>query len=75
MFAYVVGSVQNNGGKTYSTVEVTVTLYDASGKEVGFTMANGKNLAPGGVWEFEAPLSPTLQQKTVSYKIKSIRGL
>ena len=74
-FAYVVGSVTNNGGKTYSTVEVTITLQDASGTQVGITMASGNNVAPGGVWNFKAPLSPTQQQKTASYTIKSIRGM
>jgi hypothetical protein len=73
-FAYVVGSIKNNGGKTYSYVQVIITLYDTSGTQVGITTASGNNIAPGDVWNFEAPLTPTQQYQTESYKIKSIRG-
>jgi len=72
VYNYVVGSVKNNNaGKTYGYVQVTINLYDKSGAQVGSTLANVNNLEPGGVWKFKAPM---IEKDAASYKIKEITG-
>jgi hypothetical protein len=72
VYNYVVGSVKNNNaGKTYGYVQVTINLYDKSGAQVGSTLANINNLEPGGVWKFKAPM---IEKDAASYKIKEITG-
>ena len=68
---YIVGSVKNNGAKTYSYVQVTINLYDNSGAQVGSTLANVNNLEPGGTWKFKAYWT---EKDGTSYKIKEITG-
>lgn len=70
-YNYVIGTVKNNAGKTYSYVQVTINLYDKSGAQVGSTLANVNNLEPGGIWKFKAPI---LEQDATTYKIKDITG-
>lgn len=68
---YIVGSVKNNGGKTYKYVQVTINLYDNSGAQVGSTLANVNNLEPGGTWKFKAMW---LEKDATNYKVKEITG-
>lgn len=68
---YIVGSVKNNGAKTYSYVQVTINLYDNSGAQVGSTLANVNNLEPGGTWKFKAYW---IEKDATNYKIKEITG-
>lgn len=68
---YIVGSVKNNGGKTYKYVQVTINLYDNSGAQVGSTLANVNNLEPNGTWKFKAMW---LEKDATNYKIKEITG-
>jgi hypothetical protein len=71
-YTYVVGTIKNNNvGKTYGYVQVTINLYDKSGAQVGSTLANVNNLEPGGVWKFKAPM---IEKDAASYKIKEITG-
>jgi hypothetical protein len=70
-FGSVDGTIKNNGGKTYSYVQVTVNLYDSTGAEIGSTMANINNLESGGTWKFSAPV---LVKGVSSYKVMEITG-
>jgi hypothetical protein len=72
VYNYVIGTVKNNNaGKTYGYVQVTINLYDKSGAQVGSTLANVNNLEPGGVWKFKAPI---FEKDATNYKIKEITG-
>lgn len=53
-FSYVTGHIRNNTSKTYSYVQVSINLYDDNGTQVGSTLDNVTNLAPGDTWEFKA---------------------
>jgi len=65
----VTGTIRNTGGQTFNYVQVEVNGYDASGAQVGSTLANINNLEPGGRWNFETmPLS----DKAVRVKVKEI---
>jgi len=68
---YIVGSIKNNGAKTYGYVHVTINLYDKTGAQVGSTLDNVNNLEPGGTWKFKAMW---LEEDATSYKIKEITG-
>jgi len=68
----VVGTVKNNTDKQYSYVQVEVNLYDASGNQVGSTMANVNNLEPFGTWKFKAPISQG--RIAQNFRIKDVSG-
>ncbi|WP_143330190.1 FxLYD domain-containing protein [Chromobacterium haemolyticum] len=52
----VKGTLQNNSDKKYGYVQIEINLYDKDGNQVGSTMANVNNLAPGAKWKYEAPI-------------------
>jgi hypothetical protein len=66
---YVVGTIKSNVNKQFTYVQVTVSLYDASGAQVGSTLANVNNLDPYGTWKFKAPI---LDKDAVKYKMGTI---
>lgn len=68
---YAVGRIRNNSNQTYSYVQVSVNVYDASGTQIGSTMANVNNLEPGGVWRFEALI---YEDNARRFKIKDVTG-
>ena len=68
---YVVGTVRNNTKKTYGYVQVTINLYDASGAQVGSTLANVNNLEPSGIWKFKAPI---MDDNVAKFKVKEVTG-
>ncbi|MFA4876561.1 MAG: FxLYD domain-containing protein [Methanoregula sp.] len=68
---YVVGSVKNNGDKTYNYVQITINEYDDSGAQVGSTLANVNNLEPGGIWKFKAYV---IDKEATNFKVKEITG-
>lgn len=68
---YIVGKIKNNTNETYSYVEVTISLFDDAGNQVGSTMDNVNNLAPGTTWKFDAII---LEDSVASYKISDITG-
>jgi asparagine N-glycosylation enzyme membrane subunit Stt3 len=67
---YIVGTVKNNTTKQYSYVQVEINLYDASGAQVGSTLANANNLEPNGTWKFKAIAT----EDFATYKIKDVTG-
>lgn len=68
---YVTGTIKNNTDKEYSYAQVTFTLYDADGAQIGTAMANINNLEANGTWKFRA-LGGT--QEAASYKLSEITG-
>jgi len=68
---YVAGTIKNNDNKEFSYVQVTINEYDASGAQIGSTLANVDNLEAYGTWKFQAPV---LDSKAVSFKVKQITG-
>jgi hypothetical protein len=67
----VAGSVVNSTNRTYAYAQVQINLYDAGGAQVGSTMANVNNLAPGAVWKFEAPV---LEDSATRFEVTKISG-
>jgi len=68
--SYIAGTVKNNTNKTYKYVQVEINLYDASGAQVGSTLANANNLEPNGTWKFKAVTMDDFK----TYKIKDVSG-
>lgn len=68
---YIVGTIKNNGKRTYSYVQVTINLYDDDGAQVGSTLDNINNLEAGGTWKFKAMV---FEEDATNYKIKEITG-
>lgn len=69
--SYVTGHIRNNTNKEYLYVQVSINLYDDAGTQVGSTLANVNNLAPGGTWAFEALITSDL---ATQYRIVDITG-
>lgn len=63
------GNVTNTTGKNLSYVQVEINLFDASGVQIGSTVANVNNLAPSIKWSFEAPV---LDDRANSMKVAGI---
>lgn len=67
---YVVGHIKNNTDKTYSYVQVDINLYSGD-TQVGSTLDNVNNLAPGATWEFKAVV---LENNADKFEIVNISG-
>ena len=67
---YVTGHVANNSDKTYSYVQVSISLYKDD-VLVGSTLDNANFLEPGGIWEFNAMI---LDDSANKFKIEDITG-
>ena len=52
-------------------IEVTFTLYDADGNNIGTALANTNNLKDGGTWKFEAIV---LEDDVASFELNEITG-
>lgn len=68
---FIVGKVRNNSQKNFSYVQVEINLYDKEGTQVGSTMANVNNLAPGGTWRFMAPIT---EKNVARYEVVQVTG-
>lgn len=66
-----VGTVTNNGRKTYSYAQVEINVYDSSKTLIGSTMANVNNLSPGTSWRFEAPI---LEEGANEFRVVRVTG-
>lgn len=66
---YIVGTVRNNMDKEYKYAQISFSLYDSSGAQVGTAWTNISNLESGGVWKFEALI---LKENAVTVKFKGI---
>lgn len=68
---YIVGNIRNNSNRTYSYVQVEINLFDKNNVQVGSTLANVNNLAPGITWRFKAIV---LQSEAETAKVANITG-
>lgn len=68
---YIAGSVKNNSDRKMEYVQVTFRLLDASGAQVGSTLANTTDLAPGGVWKFQAVV---LEDRATKAQVTDLTG-
>lgn len=68
---YITGRVRNNSSRSYSYVQVEISLMDGAGNVVGSTMDNVNNLGPGQVWEFRAMIT---SDRTEQYRIVDVSG-
>ncbi len=70
---YIEGEIKNNTDKTYSYVQVTFNLYDASGAQLGTAVDNINNLEPNATWKYKA--IGLVTEKVASYKLVEITDL
>ena len=68
---YIVGTIKNNSGMEKGYIEVTFTLYDADGNNIGTALANTNNLKDGGTWKFEAI---ALENDVKSFELDEVSG-
>lgn len=69
---YIEGEIKNNTDKSYSYVQVTFNLYDASGAQLGTAVDNINNLEPNATWKYKA--IGLVTEKVDSYKLVEITG-
>ena len=53
----IVGVIKNNTSVDKDYIQVSFTLYDANGNNIGTAWTNTNNLKAGGTWKFEAMIS------------------
>ena len=65
------GLLRNNTDHAFSYVQISFSLYDKQGNQVGSDMVNVNNLAAHGTWKFS---TPSLYEHAASVKIADITG-
>ena len=68
---YIVGTIKNNSGIDKEYIEVSFTLYDADGNNIGTAWTNTNNLKDGGTWKFEAMV---FDNNVASFELNEITG-
>lgn len=71
--AYYEGIVINNKDRDLSYAQVTFTLYDADGNQIGTALDNINNLKAGGTWKFKA-LALCDKDEIASWELTEITG-
>lgn len=69
--AKITGSIVNKTDKEYAYLQVEINLYDASGAQIGSTLANVNNLEAKGTWKFD---TMTLKEGVKTVKVKDVTG-
>lgn len=67
----IAGTLTNNTDKEIGYLQLSYTLYDADGAQLGSAFANINNLEPGGVWKFEAV---AFESNVATYKLADVTG-
>lgn len=70
---YIEGIIKNNYGKDLSYVQITYSLFDKDGNQIGTATDIISNLEKDGKWKFKA-LGIDTDNKIVSYKLVEITG-
>lgn len=65
------GTLTNATDKQVGYIQLSYTLYDADGAQIGTAFANTSNLDAGGVWKFEAV---ALESDVADYKLADVTG-
>lgn len=68
---YITGVIKNTSGSDKEYIQISFTLYDADGNNIGTAFANTANLKDGGTWKFEAMI---LEDNFASFEIDEITG-
>ena len=68
---HIVGSARHDSPRTLGYAQIEFNVYDASGAQVGSTMANINNWEPGSVWKFDAIV---FEDSATYAKLKDITG-
>ncbi len=67
----IAGTLTNNTDKEIGYLQLSYTLYDADGAQLGSAFANVSNLEAGGVWKFEAV---AFESGVATYKLADVTG-
>lgn len=70
---YLVGVIKNNSGRELSYLQVTFSLYDKDGNQLGTAIDNVNNLEKDGTWKFKA-MAFEAEEEIASYKLGEITG-
>lgn len=65
------GTLTNTTDKEVGYIQLSYTLYDADGAQVGTAFANTSHLDAGGVWKFEAV---SFEDGVADYKLADVTG-
>ena len=68
---YIEGDVTNNTGVTIDYGQVTFTLFDKNGSQVGTALDNCSSLAPGITWHFKALI---FEDAAANFKFAELLG-
>ena len=67
----IVGVIKNNTSVDKDYIQVSFTLYDADGNNIGTAWANTNNLKAGGTWKFEAMI---LEDGMATFELDEVTG-
>ncbi|MEG2210926.1 MAG: FxLYD domain-containing protein, partial [Raoultibacter sp.] len=70
----VSGAFTNVTDKEIGYVQISYSLLDAEGAQVGTVLANTSNLGAGAVWKYEAMGSASGNATVVSFKVAQVSG-
>lgn len=68
---YITGVIKNNTNTDKGYIQVSFTLYDADGNNIGTAWTNTNNLKSGETWKFEAII---LEDDVATFEIDEISG-
>ena len=68
----ITGTVTNNTFRSYTHVQIEISLYDQTGALVGSTVDDVNNLSPNSQWKFSAPVLGA--EDAVHFKVEEITG-
>ena len=67
----IVGVIKNNTSVDKDYIQVSFTLYDANGNNIGTAWTNTNNLKAGGTWKFEAMIS---EDEMATFELDEVTG-
>ncbi len=70
----ITGIFTNTSGKEYSYVQLTYTLYDESGAQIGEAYANANNLKDATAWKYEAYVFASGDDAPASFELSDVSG-
>ena len=72
--AKITGTFTNLTDKKLSYVQLSYTIFDADGAQIGTAYANTNNLDAGGTWKYEAAYFSSDTDEVASYKLSDVSG-
>lgn len=68
---YIKGILKNDTDDDKGYIQISFTLYDSDGNNIGTAVTNTNNLKAGGTWKFEAMC---LEDNVSSYELDNVTG-